>query len=154
MLVLDISRTNTFYHTASQFVDQLSQLLNPGGSLSRLRKLDISENLIGDAAGTELLQSLCKLNELEELRMSDDHLGDKFILTFSLAAFSTRLRKLDLSKNQFFDFEMLAIKLCSSHRSLARVDLTQAIPRSGFQELRIPDHLLIIGAEGLIYSNP
>lgn len=86
--------------------------------------------------------------------MSDDHLGDKFILTFSLAAFSTRLRKLDLSKNQFFDFEMLAIKLCSSHRSLARVDLTQAIPRSGFQELRVPDHLLIIGAEGLICSNP
>ena len=99
-------------------------MLTSGSVLCRLRKLDISENLLGDTAGSELLQSLCRLNELEELRMSDDHLGDRFILTLSLAAFSTRLRKLDLSKNQFFDFEMLATKLCSSHRSLAIVDLS------------------------------
>mmetsp|Transcript_31399 Transcript_31399/g.38968 ORF Transcript_31399/g.38968 Transcript_31399/m.38968 type:complete len:90 (+) Transcript_31399:1379-1648(+) len=45
---LDISRTNCFYHTASFFCEQLAQMLSAGSLLSRLRKLDLSENLVGD----------------------------------------------------------------------------------------------------------
>ena len=79
LLSLDVSRTNMFYHTSNEFVHQLQYMINNGSHLSLLRKLNLSENLLGDEAASELLPSLYRLEKLEELCLSDDHLGDRFL---------------------------------------------------------------------------
>jgi len=101
-----------------------------------------------------LLQSLYGLRELEELSLADDHLGDRFVQSLSLALFSYTLRKLDLCKNQFFDIALLASKLGGGHRNLTVVNLSEALPRSGYQELLgVPSHIRIVGSEGLLLRN-
>lgn len=72
LLVLDISRTNTFFHTSSSFVNQLSQMIVKDRLLDGLTQIDLSENLLGDLAATSLLESLYQLKSLIALRLSDD----------------------------------------------------------------------------------
>ena len=85
---LNISKTNTFFHASDQYAGQLANLLRVSPQLHQLKTLDLSANLLGDNSAINLLDCLYNLANLSELRLSDDHLGDKFIRNLSLTGFS------------------------------------------------------------------